>query len=114
MPKDKNGNYIAVYHLDVRYIYLSEEPGHEGMREKSMTQLFIANNHYEAVVTAKAWAEGRFEAVIKDTYKNASLGSLTVNEYFIENFNLIKESGLDTLRLSLNGSATFPALLKST
>lgn len=79
MPKDNNGSYVAIYHLDVRYVYLSDE----GMREKSMTQYFIADNHYQAVVTAKAWAEGRFEAVIKDTYKNASLGSLTVNEYFI-------------------------------
>jgi hypothetical protein len=83
MPKDHNGNYVAVYHLDVRYIYLSKEPGDKGMREKSMTQYFIADNHYQAVVSAVAWAKGRFEAVIKDSYKNASIGSITVGEYFI-------------------------------
>jgi hypothetical protein len=83
MPKDKNGNYVAVYHLDVRYVYLSKEPGDEGMREKSMTQYFIADNHYQAVVTAVAWAKGRFEAVIKDSYTDASIGSIKVGEYFI-------------------------------
>jgi hypothetical protein len=77
-----SNKFVTVYHLSVGYIFLSEEPG-EGMRERQMTLLFVADNHYQALVSAAAWAKDRFEQVIKDSYKNASIGSLKVSEYFI-------------------------------
>jgi hypothetical protein len=67
------------------------------MREKSMTQLFLAENDYHAVLTAWAWAKGRYEVIIKDTYPRSSIGSIRVGEFLIG--GLMEDNRMETKHL---------------
>jgi gamma-glutamylcyclotransferase (GGCT)/AIG2-like uncharacterized protein YtfP len=72
--------FIRVIHIDARYAYRHEDGE---MMERSLTHKFIADNYYEAVVAAMKWAKDRFKTIIKDSYKESFISSLTLGEYLI-------------------------------